>query len=79
MKKIDLELVASVFNDKKTKSINQIRDILIDSDAISCDIECYEPLNYADRVLYSIPSGHRVTVDYNKLAAAIYNAGYRKE
>ena len=53
--------------------ISAICDILMDADAITCIIESYEPDLY-----YSNAIGYCVKVDYNKLAKAIYEAGYRK-
>ena len=64
---------------KEGKTIEAIRDVLIASDAVSCSVESYEPELYASEALYHIPASHCVKVDYNKLAAAIYKAGYRKE
>ena len=39
-------------------------------------VELLPPINNA---LYHIPAGYCVQVDYNKLATAIHEAGYRKE
>lgn len=61
------------------KAIAAIRDILITSDAVRCDVDSYEPELYASNALYHIPAGYCVQVDYNKLATAIHEAGYRKE
>ena len=61
------------------KTVAAIRDILIASDAVRCDVDSYEPTLYASKLMYHIPAGHCVQVDFNKLAAAIYKAGYRKE
>lgn len=61
------------------KTVAAIRDILIASDAVRCDVDSYEPTLYASKLMYHIPTGHCVQVDFNKLAAAIYKAGYRKE
>ena len=36
------------------------------------------PMLYASKALYEIPSNHQVTIDYNKMAKALYDAGYRK-
>lgn len=60
--------------------ISAICDILMDADAITCTIESYEPVYnlYDNKALYHIPYGYYVKVDYNKLAKAIYEAGYRK-
>lgn len=57
-----------------------IRDILMNANAITCTIEDYEPLlSHESKAMYQIPYNHNVTVDYNKLAKALYDAGYRKE
>ena len=61
-------------------NISDICDILIASNAVTCTIESYEPVHnlYDNKALYHIPYGYYVKVDYNKLAKAIYEAGYRK-
>lgn len=59
--------------------ITNIRDILMRADAVSCDVTGYKPQLYGSNVLFEIPSGYSVTVNYNKLAKALYDAGYRKE
>lgn len=61
------------------RAIAAIRDILITSDAVRCDVDSYEPTLYASNSMYHIPAGYCVQVDFNKLATAIYKAGYRKE
>lgn len=64
---------------KKNKLIEAIRDVLITSNAVTCDVDSYKPELYASKEMYHIPAGYCVQVDYNKLATAIYKAGYRKE
>ena len=59
--------------------LNDITNVLMNSDAVTCTVPCYEPRLYASNVLYEIPTEYRVEVDYNKLAKAIWDAGYRKE
>ena len=59
--------------------LEEIRDILIDSNAVSCDVESYLPESCSGHSIYRIPTGYIVQVDYNKLAMAIYNAGYRRK
>lgn len=60
--------------------ISDIVTVLMNSNAVACSIESYyEPYTLAEASIYTIPSGYRVTVDYNKLAKAVYDAGYRKE
>lgn len=58
--------------------IDKIRDILMQADAVTCDIESYEPTYYGDNAVYHIPRGYYVQIDFNKLAQAVYDAGYRK-
>lgn len=58
--------------------LEEIRNILINSNAVSCDVDSYLPDSFGGSSIYPIPNGYQVRVDYNKLAAAIYNAGYRK-
>lgn len=62
------------------KALNDITNILMNSNAVTCSVESYhEPYTLAEASVYIIPSSYRVTVDYNKLAKAVYEAGYRKE
>ena len=68
-----------IMQTEKSKLIEAIRDVLMAADAIRCDIESYEPEVYVNNALYHIPAWYCVQVDYNKLATAIYEAGYRKE
>lgn len=58
--------------------IEAIVNVLMNADAVRCDIESYEPDYYASNALYHIPAGRCVQVNYNTLAKAIYDAGYRK-
>ena len=64
---------------EESELIEAIRNVLMAADAVRCDIESYEPEVYVNNALYHIPAGYCVQVDYNKLATAIYEAGYRKE
>lgn len=57
---------------------NDILNILLHADAVTCTVTGYEPMLYASKALYEIPSNHQVTIDYNKMAKALYDAGYRK-
>ena len=59
--------------------LEEIRNILINADAVSCDVDSYLPETFCGNSLYRIPTGYHVQVDYNKLAMAIYNAGYRRK
>lgn len=60
--------------------LNDITNVLMNSDAVTCAVSDYKPRLYASNALYEIPqAGYRVEVDYDKLAKAIYDAGYRKE
>ena len=64
---------------EESELIEAIRNVLMAADAVRCDIDSYEPEVYVNNALYHIPAGYCVQVDYNKLATAIYEAGYRKE
>lgn len=58
---------------------DKIRKILIQANAVSCNalgFECYPVGNNLKSSV--IPSGYHVEVDFNKMAQALYNAGYRK-
>lgn len=57
-----------------------ILTVLQNADAVNCTISDYEYLHEmsSGRDMYKIPNGHFVTVDYNKLARALYDVGYRK-
>jgi len=64
---------------EESELIEAIRNVLMAADAVRCDIDSYEPEVYVNNALYHIPAGYCVQVDYNKLATAIHEAGYRKE
>lgn len=67
-----------MFNLKKQKELEELRDILIDSKAISCEDVAPEVV-FTGQYSYLLHSyDQRVTVDFNKMAMALYNAGYRK-
>lgn len=68
---------------EKEEAIKEIRDVLISSHSVSCDKELYKPELYFEKEIYRLAppiwsAYHSVTVDYNKLAAAVYEAGFRK-
>lgn len=68
-----------IFDPKKLEELEQIRDILMNSKAIYC--EAVEPFKdvfngHTSYLLYGYEQ--RVTVDFNKMAMALYEAGYRK-
>lgn len=67
-----------IFDPKKLEELEQIRDILMNSKAIYC--EAVEPEvvfnGHTSYLLYEYEQ--RVTVDFNKMAMALYEAGYRK-
>lgn len=58
----------------------KIQDILKSADAVSCKaLGCEShPIKNGNILAYTIPSGYHVEVDFNKMAQALYNAGYRK-
>lgn len=60
---------------RQEKEIEEISDVLMNADAISCDA-MFEPQLYCSMISYEIPYGYCVRVDFNKLAAALYDHGY---
>ena len=61
-----------------SEEMEKIRDILIDSDAVRCESVSPETPFPGVNSYLLFSSTHRVIVDFNKMAKAIYNAGYRK-
>ena len=67
-----------MFNLKKQKELEELRDILIDSNSIRCEDVAPEVV-FAGQYSYLLHGyDQRVTVDFNKMARALYDAGYRK-
>ena len=67
-----------MFNLKKQKELEELRDILIDSNSIRCEDVAPEVV-FAGQHSYLLHGyDQRVTVDFNKMAVVLYNAGYRK-
>ena len=65
---------------QKQKEIEEIRDILIDAKeyAIRCEDIAPEVMFHGTMSFLTRSYQSRILVDFNKLALAIYNAGYRK-
>ena len=65
----------------KQKQLEEIRDILLNAkeDAILCEDLAPEVVFYGEMAFLTKSYHSRIIVDFNKLALAIYNAGYRKE
>lgn len=63
------------------KQEDDILSILKHANAVTCTVTGYEPELYypSDVMMYKIPSGHKVTVDYIKMAKTLHDAGYRKD
>mgnify|MGYP000047401606 FL=1 len=61
-----------------SEEMKKIRDLLIDSDAVRCESVSPETPFPGVNSYLLFSSAHRVIVDFNKMAKAIYNAGYRK-
>jgi hypothetical protein len=61
-----------------SEEMKKIRDLLIDSDAVRCESVSPETPFPGVNSYLLFSSTHRVIVDFNKMAKAIYNAGYRK-
>lgn len=63
------------------EEVQKIADILIDADAVMC-VPHFAPQCYFSNKLYElyeIPIGYTISVNFEKLATALWNAGYRKE
>lgn len=67
-----------MFNLKKQKELEELRDILIDSNSIRCEDVAPEVVFAGQRSYLLHGYDQRVTVNFNKMAMALYNAGYRK-
>lgn len=65
----------------KQKQLEEIRDILLNAkeDAILCEDLAPEIVFHGEMAFLTKSYHSRIIVDFNKLALAIYNAGYRKE
>lgn len=67
-----------MFNLKKQKELEELWDILIDSNSIRCEDVAPEVV-FAGQHSYLLHGyDQRVTVDFDKMAKALYEAGYRK-
>ena len=68
----------TMFDLKKQKELEGLRDILIDSNSIRCENVAPEVV-FAGQHSYLLHGyDQRVIVDFNKMARALYDAGYRK-
>ncbi len=67
-----------IFDPKKDEELEKIRDILINSKAIICEDLAPEVVFTGNHSYLLHGYDHRVTVDFNKMAKALYDAGYRK-
>lgn len=67
-----------VFDPKKEIELRELRDILIHSEAVYCKAVAPEVV-FSGLHSYLIHGyDYQVTVDFNKMAKALYDAGYRK-
>lgn len=69
------------------EEVQKIVDILMNADAVMC-VSNFEPQlyfpniapqRYFSIILYEIPAGYTINVNFGKLATALWDAGYRKE
>lgn len=60
------------------EEVQKIVDILINADAVVC-APIFAAQHYASNTLYEIPMGYTIGVNFEKLATALWDAGYRKE
>lgn len=56
-----------------------ISTILQNANAATCEPGTFELVpEYNGKIQYTIPTTYKITIDYNKMAEALYKAGYRK-
>ena len=67
-----------MFDFKKQKELEQIRDILFNSNAIQCQDVAPEPVCDGMLSYYLYSYGMKIYLDFNKMAKALYETGYRK-
>ena len=63
-------------NVKNIEEVQKIVDILINADAVMC-APIFEAQHYGSNTLYEIPMGHTISINFEKLATALWDAGYR--
>ena len=67
-----------IFDHKKEEELTAIRNVLINSKAI-CREDVAPEILFKGQYSYLLHGyDHRVTVDFNQMAKALYEAGYRK-
>lgn len=67
-----------VFDPKKEIELRGLLDILIHSEAVHCKAAAPEVI-FSGLYSYLLHGyDHQVTVDFNKMAKALYDAGYQK-
>lgn len=67
-----------MFDPKREKEMGNLRDILIDSNAIRYEAVAPEVVFSGVHLYLVHRHDHQVTVDFNKMAKALYDAGYRR-
>lgn len=67
-----------IFSPKREKEIEDLRDILIGSNAICCEAVAPEVVFSGVNSYLIHGYDHQVIVDFNKMAKALYDSGYRK-
>lgn len=63
---------------KVNEEILSIMNILMNANAVTCE-PIVEPTIFNYEVVYEIPVGYTVCVDFKKLAKSLYNHGCRLE
>lgn len=67
-----------VFDPKKERELGGLLDVLIHSEAIHCKAVAPEVVFSGVHSYLTHGYDHKVTVDFNKMAKALYDSGYRK-
>lgn len=63
-------------NVQNIEEVQKIVDILINADAVMC-APIFAAQHYGSNTLYEIPMGCTISVNFEKLATTLWDAGYR--
>lgn len=56
----------------------ELQDILYKADAVHVKTLLSDQVQYCGENVFEVPIGSEITIDFNKLAKSVLNAGYRK-
>lgn len=58
--------------------LQELRDILYRAEAIHVETLLSDQVQHCGENVFEVPAGSEITIDFNKLAKAVLDAGYRK-